>query len=396
MFQFPANPLIGDIFTPVTGVSFRWNGTGWVPYSAVALTKTEADTLYAPIGSAPGNNRIINGSFRIDQRLEGGVYQTLGTGVYGPDMWFANGAGSGNLYLQRADDSFYLGEYILAAQVNVADASLAAGDSYNVQTCVEGYNCGDLNYGGPSAQPITISFEVVSNITGPYSLSIRNNLGNRSYVTSFTVNVAGAVEKKVITIPGDTGGAWNHTNDIGLSITIGLGIGSTYQAGSANTWLTGNYLTLAGMTNLMASVSNYLTLRRFKLEKGSYATPFEPRSFKDELELCQRYYEKSYDVGVTLGTVTLYGSEAVRGVAGTANLLVNVRYKTKKRADPTNTFYSPNTGTAAKVYNSSTGDVTVTAESNPGMAGSPQIVLGTIPSAGDAIYYHWVSNARLT
>ena len=29
MFQFPPNPAVGQIFTPKTGINFRWNGTAW-------------------------------------------------------------------------------------------------------------------------------------------------------------------------------------------------------------------------------------------------------------------------------------------------------------------------------------------------------------------------------
>src|SRR5262245_61347518 len=47
-WQFPANPIVGDIFTPVVGTSFRWNGTGWAPYSTSLVTRAEADALYIP------------------------------------------------------------------------------------------------------------------------------------------------------------------------------------------------------------------------------------------------------------------------------------------------------------------------------------------------------------
>ena len=33
MIQFPANPVIGDVFTPGPGLSFRWNGTAWFMFA---------------------------------------------------------------------------------------------------------------------------------------------------------------------------------------------------------------------------------------------------------------------------------------------------------------------------------------------------------------------------
>ena len=45
MIQFPASPVIGQVFEPVPGNAYKWNGTGWAPFSAI-LTKEQADALY--------------------------------------------------------------------------------------------------------------------------------------------------------------------------------------------------------------------------------------------------------------------------------------------------------------------------------------------------------------
>ena len=39
-----------------------------------------------------------------------------------------------------------------------------------------------------------------------------------------------------------------------------------------------------------------------QFEAGSTATNFEKRTFSEELTLCQRYYEKSYNLGTAPGT----------------------------------------------------------------------------------------------
>lgn len=66
-----------------------------------------------------------------------------------------------------------------------------------------------------------------------------------------------------------------------------------------------------------------------KLELGSYATPFTPRSYGEELALCQRYYE-------TINEHRLY--------LGNANYVTNtieysVSYKTTKRVTPNVVVY---------------------------------------------------------
>lgn len=47
-FQFPAAPVIGQEFTPIPGLSYRWNGTAWFVLAPAGdfLTENEADLLY--------------------------------------------------------------------------------------------------------------------------------------------------------------------------------------------------------------------------------------------------------------------------------------------------------------------------------------------------------------
>jgi hypothetical protein len=57
MFQFPGSPTIGQIFSPIAGVSYQWNGTGWAMFAAGALTRSEAAATYIPLtqrGAANG------------------------------------------------------------------------------------------------------------------------------------------------------------------------------------------------------------------------------------------------------------------------------------------------------------------------------------------------------
>ena len=46
---------------------------------------------------------------------------------------------------------------------------------------------------------------------------------------------------------------------------------------------------------LADSTDNELYITGVQLEVGSTATPFEHRSFGEELALCQRYFQKSYN-----------------------------------------------------------------------------------------------------
>ena len=93
-----------------------------------------------------------------------------------------------------------------------------------------------------------------------------------------------------------------------------------------------------------------LTIANVQLEKGTVATNFEYRPITEELTLCQRYYEKSYDIDSDPGAITNNGAISTKVQA--ANFMshaVTCNYTVKKRAIPTVTAYNPVTGTSASI-----------------------------------------------
>jgi hypothetical protein len=87
-----------------------------------------------------------------------------------------------------------------------------------------------------------------------------------------------------------------------------------------------------------------------QLEVGSTATPFERRPFGVELALCQRYFEKSYNVDVAIGTSTDTGMVVWFPDAAQSYTSRTAFFKVTKRATPTVTIYSRQ-GTAGKFNN---------------------------------------------
>ena len=70
------------------------------------------------------------------------------------------------------------------------------------------------------------------------------------------------------------------------------------------------------------AVGDYVEFALPQLELGNVATPFEHRSYGEELALCQRYYEISpFTYLTTYGTISI----------------ANVQYKVEKRVTPTST-----------------------------------------------------------
>lgn len=142
------------------------------------------------------------------------------------------------------------------------------------------------------------------------------------------------------------------------------------------------------------TVPYYIT--QVQLEYGNHATEFEQRHPSEELAMCQRYYEKSYNQGAYPTAVTFNGRNWIN-ISGIATTVHNggqsVTYAVTKRANPTVTAYSPNSGTIAKAYQNGVGDVNVTL-ADSGQTGFRWFA--TTSSASDVnLSIHWTADAEI-
>lgn len=340
-------------------------------------------------------NKIINGAMEIDQR-NAGASVTIGANAntYTLDRWIAYGSLGSKISVQQNAGSVttpagfknYLGVTSLAA------TSVGASEQYVLVQAIEGLNVVDLAWGTASAKTITLSFWVRSSLTGTFGGTVRNYTVDRTYVFSYSISSANTWEQKTITIPGDTSGTWLTTNSVGLYLTLGLGVGSSLVT-SAGTWLGTNYVSVTGQTSVVGTNGATFYLTGVQFEVGTVATPFERRLYPQELAMCQRYYEKSYESSVAPGSVANANSVYwYNGQTGSSALL-QVSYKVTKRTGPTITQYSPVTGTSGVVRNRSSGtDVT----GYTMYAGDGAFVGGTNAAGAIAFYdFQWTASAEL-
>ena len=94
---------------------------------------------------------------------------------------------------------------------------------------------------------------------------------------------------------------------------------------------------------------NTLEITGVQIEVGSQATPFEHRSFGEELGLCQRYFQQSYAHGTAAGTTTDAGMVIRFADAGHSYAGHWITFKTEMRAAPTGNVYNPSTGNADSI-----------------------------------------------
>jgi len=289
-------------------------------------------------GALSNRNVIVNGAMEIDQRYGGSGPNTVTDGNYNVDrfgMYY-----SGNAYSTQQSTTAPDG-FKNSLLMTVTGTSTPVYSFFGQR--IEGLNSARLGFGTSWAKTVTLSFWVRSSVSGIYSFAITNNNGDRTYAVNYTINSANTWEYKTATIPGDTTGTWLTTNGVGVYIRFNLGSAAarlisegSWQAVNADgaTGSTGadTWATTSGATFYITGV---------QLECSDTATPFEHRSYGDELARCQRYYERLGNVdGTAFAAGYNESTSEARGV---------IHYK-KKRSSP-----SVSSDAASNFCNVSTG-----------------------------------------
>ena len=244
-------------------------------------------------GALSNRNLIINGAMQVAQR--GTSFAGLTTpGYYGCDRFKANmtsGVAGTHTVTQAADGpaGFSSSHKI---EVTTAEASPAAGRIIYLDHKLEGQNLSQLKKGTASAESVTLSFWVKSNKTGTYNLEFEDSTNSRDIIAAYTVDVSATWEYKTITFAGDVTGTFTSDNTQAARVLWWLAAGSTFSSGTRNTsWAaTVNENRAVGNVNLADTIGNYFQITGVQLEVGDTATPFEHRSYGQELALCQRYF----------------------------------------------------------------------------------------------------------
>ena len=268
-------------------------------------------------------NIVINGAMNVAQRSTSVADIGAANGYFTVDriQLFQSGT-AGRLTMSQAAITD-LGGFSNAMKFDVttADASIAAGEIFQIGTLFEGQDIQGFKKGHSDAEGFTVSF-YVKGTAKTYSVELFD-ADNTRHVTQ-TFNVTTSWNRIVLNFPADTTGAFDSDNALSLYILIWVHAGSDYTSGTAATSWAGNVNAnrAVGCGSLFSSTDNELFITGVQMEVGSVATPFEHRSFGEELALCQRYYE-------TAGRGIMGGSYSATAWVGAWNFAV------PKRASPT-------------------------------------------------------------
>jgi hypothetical protein len=355
-------------------------------------TQARANLFAAPFDALAYNGMQVNGGCEIDQQYCGQAH-VAGQSIDGW-LWTQNAA-VWNAVGQRTTNA----PAGLTNSLRVSSSTGAASgtnDYILAFTMIEGYRIKRLQWGTSNPQPLSIGFWVRAKVTGTGSVTL-NGDNSWAYSTSFTVNVADAWEFKTITITGPTTGTWNSSNGRGLLIAFVLAAGSG-RTMVPNTWVNStNVWGVSGTTNFLTTAGNYMEVTGLIVLPGielpkQERLPFIMRPIDQEIETCQRYYEKSYNLETAPGTATAVGSVFEYNqvmTTGTSKLSVVMK---RKRITPTSIITYSTTSGAGGVVRDNAGADRISAIEN---AGEHIFTISCSSITGGGFLAQWSADARL-
>lgn len=335
-------------------------------------------------------NKIINGNFDIWQR---GTNFTIANGTaWGcADRWgvgiTADGGTVNNLSGTRQE--FTVGQtevpgnpqyYLSWAAHSISAGANAIGF---LQQAIEGV----YTFAGKKC---TVSFWAKGTVAGEIKVSFLRTYGSPNGspmdgVAGQSIQLTTSWKKYSLTfdIPSVSGKTFTSYNLTALWLMFWTQVGS--NAASTTHFVGGNAFGYSGTVNLS----------QVQVEEGEIATDFEQRHIVQELQLCRRYFEKSYDIDVAPGTPTIYGIHSMYQYnGGGANLTVNsVKFTVPKRITPSVTSYDGlgNNGWHSQYYNNTWhhkyGTATVQYIGTEGF-------LGPYVGSRYSVFMHWIADAE--
>ena len=272
-----------------------------------AMLRAETPQEQFNLIGAGRRNLIINGDMRVAQR--GTSFSTGTANEYLLDR-FEKSSGSAFDYdatITQSTDAPDGFEYSLKVDVDTTKTPTSIQNG-GITYKIERQDVSQLGYGTSSAKEVTLSFWVKSNKTGTYSVQFYVNRGDGGgtkavLLKAYSVDVSGVWEKKTLTVPANTVRAFDANDN-----AEGFGVYFWHVTGSddyllADKWYdnAAAFVGVSDQVNLFDDAANYWQITGVQLELGKVATPFEHRSYGEELALCQRYFQIWEDDGNTIG-----------------------------------------------------------------------------------------------
>ena len=380
------------------------NSIKGVGASTAAITVNNTDgTCTANLTNRTNKNLLINGSFLIAQR--GTSATTNGHGTV--DRFSVDYGNTDEAPTQAQVDvasgttPYTLG-FRKALRVTNGNQTSGAGsgDYLGIEYYVEAQDMANSgwNYTSSSSN-VTLSFYIKSSVAQSFKGFLRSRDGSSQRYAFDTGSLSADTWTKVTkTIPGNSNLQFDNDNDKGLLIVLAAFWGGDYTDSSVTENVWASYVSGTRMKDNTSTwyTTNDATLEvtGFQLEVGSVATDFEHRSFAQELKLCERYFEKSYNHSVVPGTATDAGLVMWLANRNPGLPHVSLRFKTSKRANPTVTIYNTNVADSNTLRDKDASANLTPAVNRLGTEGGT-VYTSTSVALGNFLAYHYTAESEL-
>ena len=320
------------------------DGTGsiTVPAETGTVVTTAAGSVEGAMTTQIGGRRnlIINGAQIVSQRQTSKT--NFSNGDFVTDRWqhFTNGFGSSGTVVDGeqvpdAPDGFKKSMKITvttAGGLDSADNYGALGQKFEHQNISQFLD----------SDSVTVSFYVKSSLATTYAVILeRRNVNTGTtgdvYVANYTINSANTWERKTITIPTNSTQASGDDNGYGATLIFVQDLKSGGSRDDASLGWNNSTTTIqinsAATDNGFFDSANTWQITGVQLEVGSVATPFEHRSYGEELNLCRRYLIQTEHYGSST-TARLYTSSTGSVTSTNSWVLLNIQLPNEMRATP--------------------------------------------------------------
>lgn len=348
-------------------------------------------------------NWIINGDFEVWQHGTSWTSAAAGTRTADRFIWRSSAVDELVIDIAQSTDvptyaeSGHLSQYSLLFTIQTPETAIDTNDRAFLTYRAEGYDLAQL-----AEKTLTFSFWVKSSVTGTFSCTFGTGTGGSqtSYAFDYTINSANTWEKKVKTLFIDTSVGSPHY-DHQRGIDIRWCFGSTLPiGGTPEVWEATNSDCTANDEAFMLNSGATIRFAQVKLEIGRNATPFQRRgdTYGDEVALCERYYQKSFNLttqavqNAGVGT----GEHSTSALGASQDQFNYVHFRTRMLTTPTVTIYNPAAANAQARDKTAAADCSGTTVSNNTQDGFTITTVSNAASAlGNEVAFHWDADAEL-
>lgn len=347
--------------------------------STKVATTAFVNTYAAPLDALAFNGMQINGAMEVDQPNTA-VAVAFATGPVAKhtiDNFYVRKSGTNTFTVQQVTSVFLGYNKALKLTVTTAQASLGS-DNIFIDGLIEGYRFVRAQWGTANAVPVTLGFWVKSSVAGTLVIQLINAAFDLAVSGGVVITTPNVAQWVTCTFTAQTTGNWLSTNGVGARLVIAVAVTGSINIAATNA----NTFEMTGL----------VVLPGLELPAANKA-PFIMRPFDQEVVLCKRYWQKSYNYGQAVGANLGAGQGNIE-LAAAQYSPIALRHSPSMRTTPTIVIYD-NIGAPAMVsiYNAGWVNGVAGSASNISEGG---VSVQNIGLTGTQLCFDYTADARMS